>query len=329
MNTFFKRTAVSLVVAGMTSFAYAAPAPAPMQMNGFFIGVEGLDLRPMNGDLDYYSVNQTNALSTRANSTDYDWGWRLFGGVKFGDNDDVTVSWFRLRSSSSDDVSFNNSNSVRYIGTNAIDASSKVDFDVDEVYAVLGHTIHFNNPWSVRFAGGLEYAKLDSDLKVNADFDNTNNIGFQPSIDAVTSVSKSDMKGWGPRAEFDATYHLGSNFAIFANTNAALLVADRDVKNEWFVNSNFDGELTFSDRHVIVPKLGMRLGASYTYEFGQAGAEGASCSSLTLAAGWQVESYIHAVERLGYSNSDLPDTKVSNFGDQGLFLGLTYNSGWM
>jgi hypothetical protein len=138
------------------------------------------------------------------------------------------------------------------------------------------------------------------------------------------------MKGWGPRAEFDATYHLGYNFALFANTNAALLVADRDVNVDWYSDGDFNGEYSFSGRKVVVPKLGMRLGASYTYDFGQSGAEGAvGGSALTFAAGWQVESYIHAIERYDDWQGDLPSTKVSNFSDHGLFLGLTYSSSWM
>lgn len=323
MNTFFKRTAVSLVIAGMTSFAYAA-----VPQNGFFIGVEALDLRPMNGDLDFYSVYKNNSgYNTHSISTDYDWGWRLFGGMRFGDNDDVTLSWLRLRSSSSDHDDSSTYKYVQYISSGYDAVSAKVNFDLDEAYAVLGHTVHFNNPWSIRFAGGLTYARLDSDLKVTETF-NRNNISFQPQGD-VTAESDSTMKGWGPRAEFDLMYDLGSNFALFANTNISLLVAKRELDISWYENSEFEGDYTFDTRNVVVPKLGLRLGASYTWMMGQAGAEGAGGSSITLAAGWQVDSYIHAVERYKEWQADLPTTKTSNFGDQGLFLGITFNSSWM
>lgn len=359
MKSIFKRSAIGLVVLGMAgsamamSHAKAAPAAAPMpassgmwspHMNGWFVGVEGLYLQGRNGDTDFLTVqpeSEHDAFHSINVSPDYNWNWRIFGGVKFTDNDDITLSWFRMRNDASED--FANSNGL-YVAPRFFHSSdewadlySKVTFDLDDVYGVWGHTIHFNNPWTVRFAAGLEYAKLDSDFTVSGNYSTH---GRQ------TYVSENEFKGFGPRVEFDMTYHLPYNVALFANTNAALLVGHRDISLNGFDDedrgyfiSNFD----YSDRDVVVPKFGMRLGASYSMMFGQAGGEG-PCSSLTLSAGWQVESYIHAIERAGagyggdvstaaksvqggwYGDSS---TKTSNFSDQGLFLGLSYSSDWM
>jgi hypothetical protein len=328
MNTFFKKTAISLVVASMTTFAYAGMSNQS-QMGGFYIGVEGLDLRPMNGDLDYYTVFSTNHSNTHSISTDYDWGWRLYGGIIFGDNDDFSLSWTRFRSDSSDSANlFGTSNDIKFWGGSFNSASAKVNFDVDDVYAVLGHTIHFHNPWSIRFAGGITYARIDSDLKITA-FRGTSSINLQQSNFTGLVVNSSTMSGWGPRAEFDASYNLGYNLALFANTNAALLVATREVGDDSYINDDFNGGADFSSRNVVVPKFGMRLGLSYTWMMGQAGAEGACGSSLTLAAGWQVDSYIHAIERPSDEEGNINSTKVSNYSDNGLFLGITFSSAWM
>lgn len=350
MKSFFKRSAISMIVLGMAGAAYAAPAKQQMSnagmwsphMTGWFIGVEGLDLRPDNGDLDYVTFNPTGSgpgvFSTNAISTSYNWDWRIYGGVKFTDNDDITLSWLRMRTSESDSVSPNTSvnTTPRWLYSNDWDSvSGHVNFDLDDAYGVWGHTVHFNNPWSVRFAAGVEYARLESDLRVLAQ-----DINGDFSGAVVGYTSKNDTKGFGPRGEFDMTYHLPSNFALFANTNAALLVAQRDIAlNAQVGDSDFEDDFDssyFSKRHVIVPKLGMRLGLSYTMLFGQAGGEGMGGSSLTLAAGWQVESYIHAIERVETSNesqngssSEFQTTKTSNFGDHGLFLGLQFNSDWM
>lgn len=335
MKRFFKRSFISMVALGIST-TYAMPTYMP---SNYFIGLEALDLRPMNGDLDVYRTvftppsPSTADIRTHAFSTDFNWAWRLFAGFRIGDND-LTLSWLRWRAGESLDANFDTgaASAVRYlsIGEFTPDFSSvdaHVDFDLDEVYGVWGYNINFNNPWSMRFAGGIEYARLDSDLSV---------AGFTGSASTFGNAeSTSHFQGWGPRGEFDLTYHFPRNFMIFANTNAALLVSKRtvDFNDRVLVNIGDDVILTFLDdvsyvnRRVVVPKFGMRLGIGYTFPCGQIGGEGSG--SMTLTAGWQVESYIHAIERLAYDFSDelrVDATKVSNFGDHGLFLGITYNS---
>jgi len=357
MKSIFKRSAIGMIVLGMAGSAMAmshakaattaAPAPASSgmwspHMNGWFLGVEGLYVEGRNGDTDFLTVAPSSYNSpyvTHNISPDANWNWRIFGGVKFTDNDDITLSWFRMRNDASESYANTSGNSVapRFLGwDNWSDLYGKVNYDLDDVYAVWGHTVHFNNPWTVRFAAGLEYAKLDSDFTV---------AGTEDTYGRQTYVSDNEFKGFGPRVEFDMTYHLPYNLALFANTNAALLVGHRDISLNGIYDDYYQyylASLDYSNRDVVVPKFGMRLGASYSMMFGQAGGEG-PCSSLIFSAGWQVESYIHAIERTGagYGGS-IPSalkqggswygensTKTSNFGDQGLFLGLAYSSDWM
>jgi len=366
MKSFFKRSAISIIVLGITSSAYAAVSGNnnlwPPHLSGAFIGVEGLNLRPMNGDIDYVTTFPTNFPSssnggfyTRSVSPSYDWAWRVFAGVKFTENDDLTLSWMSLSTSDHDAISpqglFNGIglSVARWLdGENDWNnINGRVTFDLDDAYAVWGHSIRFNNPWSVRFAAGLEYAKLDSKLSVTANDTRQGlpNIGFE---------SHSNTKGIGPRVEFNMAYQLPYNFALFGKTNAALfyssrevsidpvLVSTTDLDNRTFVFSSTD----FPHRHVVIPKFGMRLGASYSYVWGQAGAEGMPCrtTTLTVDAGWQVESYIHAIERpndgffsetnpprlLQQSvSADFATTKTSNFSDQGLFIGISLGTDWV
>lgn len=340
MKSYFKRSAIGLAVFSMTGSIFA--------MAGF-IGVEGLDLRPQNGDLDVVRTAFTSGspavthFNTNGISTDYNWDWRIFAGVRMGD-DDLTISWLRLRASDSlDDFVGPAGASIRYLGTGSLSSTTytvgtgDVNFHLDEVYGVWGHTVHFNNPWSVRFAAGLEYAHLESDLTT---------LGVNASVANAfgSAASDSDLKGWGPRAELDLMYQLPSNFMVFANSNAALLVSRREVEfSRNFVTSGSTSATGFPEfedyttRHVVIPKFGMRLGIGYSFPFGQIGGEGMA-GAITLTAGWQVESYIHAIERRGWdysigtSGGDTvilggnDETKVSNFGDQGLFLGVTFSS---
>lgn len=351
MKTFFKRSAISVIVIGMASSAFAAsPQPANDSFSpaftGVFIGVEGLYLRPQNGDLDYVTVSPAavgQAIQTHNISPDYSWDWRVYGGIKFTDNDDITASWMSMRNSETDhflaDGSVNSNPRWLYNG-DWQNVAGKVNFDLDDAYLVWGHTVNFNNPWSVRFGVGVEYAKLDSDLTVSA---------WDPVVEDafVGFTSESNLKGIGPRAEVDLTYHLPYGFALYGKANVAALVSEREV-NLTPTLATYDGDdyygHDYSDRRVVVPKVGMRLGASYSYTFGQAGGEGpCRTTTLTLDAGWQVESYIHAIERvedstisssiLGMQSDQITvgqsDTKTSNFGNQGLFVGLKVSSDWM
>lgn len=355
MKTFFRRSAISIIVIGMAGTAYATATPKAMdfspQFTGAFIGVEGLNLRPQNGDLDYVTAGPTTspgAFSTSAISPSYQWDWRVYGGIKFTDNDDITLSWMRMRNSETDSISaadgsFINATPRWLYNSNYSNVSGHVNFDLDDAYAVWGHTINFNNPWSVRLAAGVEYAKLDSDMTVTG-----NDLFFNDPSTAVGFTSDSSFKGVGPRAEVDLTYHLGYGFALFGNANAAALVSKRNVSlnpvvAEWEDATFFNSD--FSERHVVIPKFGMRLGASYSYMFGQTGGEGpCRVTTLTLDAGWQAETYIHAIERpdageFEFSSSaavavqpsefSFASTKTSNFSDQGLFVGIKLSSDWM
>jgi hypothetical protein len=348
MKSLFKRSAIGMIVLGM---AGATNAATPYNYNmwsphfsGVFIGIDGLYLRPLNGDLDYVTTFPTSSAGyfyTTAISTDYHWDWRLYGGVKFSDNDDITLSWTRLRPSDHDTVNSydpESGSAARFLFSDEWDvASAHVDFDLDQFYAVWGHTICFNNPWSVRYAGGIEYARLESDLSVNSQIFGDVPVGY---------TAHSRFSGWGPRVEFNMTYHLPYNFALFADANAALLVSSRKLSlagNQTFsTEEDWDNLIGayYSTRHVVIPNFGTRLGVSYAYSWGQAGAEGCgSCTALTFSLGWQVDSYIHAIER-PHGNTFYDDTepssgggffssRTSNFGDSGLFLGVKLSSDWL
>jgi hypothetical protein len=356
MKSFFKRSAISMVVLGMAGTAFAGThhnmnnnnAAWSPQVSGVFIGVEGLDLRPQNGDIDYVTVippvaaGTGGVYQTSAVSQSYNWGWRIFAGLNVTQNDDLTLSWMNLNSS-------NSSTTTPATGTNMnprwvnpattwTTAYGKVNFNLNDAYLVWGHTVNFNNPWSVRFAGGLEYARIRSNLTVT---ENSTAAALSP-YGYVGFQSKSRTTGFGPRLEVDMTYHLPAGFAVFADGNAAMLVSTRDISmnpvNTTPVTPTFFYS-DFTNRHIVVPKFGTRLGVAYSYVWGQVGAEGVPCrtTTLTVDAGWQAEAYIHAIERAeeGFtslvvrSTESFAGTKVSNFSDQGLFIGVALGTDWM
>jgi hypothetical protein len=359
MSSIFRRSALALTILGFASISYAGTSNWFLNggtVNGAFGGVEGLYLQPRNGDLSFVTLfpntvtDVVNVIGIRPN---YHWGWRVFAGLNFCGNDDLVASWAQFHTSSR-----NNLGTPRGLITGVpaeslprwtfisdwSDISSKVTFDLDDAYAALGHTIVLNNAWSFRYATGVEYARVDSDLTVQAtefDSDFLTPLGFK---------SDSHFKGTGPRLEADMVYNIPFGFSLFATGNAALLIGTRQVALNTF--NSADGELhsvAFNNKLIVVPKVGMRLGVGYSYVFGAIGGEGASCTNttLTIDAGWQLETYIHAIERpitgdagsvdfkekatapktasIGITNFG---SKVSNFGDQGLFLGVRINTNW-
>jgi len=368
MKSFFKRSVISTIALGMTGWAYASVPAAKIawsgpQFSGVFLGVEGLDLRPMNGDLDYVTISPisiSDSVTTKAINTSYNWDWRVYGGIKFTNNDDITLSWMQMRSSDNSSVTFENPlippldiSAPRGLFAAPWDnVNGHVSFDLDDAYGVWGHTVNFSNPWSVRYAIGLEYTKLNSNLRVTAD---GTSIGI---VSPVGFTSNTHLKGIGPRAEVDMTYRLPAGFALFGQANGALLISKRKIsQNPVIFTANVieDDEIIevlnflsadYTSREVVVPKFGARLGASYSYVWGQAGAEGIPCRTTTLMvdAGWQVESYIHAIEHIdggfiageGETLQPAPrifnsinGTKTSNFSNSGLFVGVQLGTDWM
>lgn len=332
MKRIFKQSAIAIAIIGLAGSGYAGT------LTGAFIGGEGLDLQPRNGDQDFITVlpsTTPGVISTSALHSSYSWGFRIFAGLNFCGGEDLTVSWLRFHTNNTNN--FPNAFSTpgdlltsnpRFLYSSTwADVFDKISYDLDEVYAVFGHTMNMG-PWAFRLAGGAEWARLNSNMEVN---------GFDTSDELFAgNQATSQMHGIGPRVEIDMTYNLPMNLSLFARTNLAMLIASRQIALNAFDPDEFN-DFTWSTRHVVVPKVGIKLGVGYNFAFGNMGGEGAAGmgSALTLEAGWQADSYIHAVERPeGFGNTDTNvfaanlQTRTSNYGVEGLFLGAKLSTGW-
>lgn len=297
---------------------------------GYFIGIDALYLQPRNGDLDFaYASSQTGNLlaqSTINLNPDYSWGFNLFGGVAFADNNEIRLAWQRLHTKDTKSTYF--ASEPRWISGNTWPSvNGRVTFDYDEVSGVFAHTHIVSDKWRVRYGAGVNYAKINSDLTVD---------GLQERQDENVWYGRtgySDFNGVGPRIEANIFYDLTQHVTLFADGNTALLIGNRGVS----LDSTDSGHTyTFADRHVTVPKLGLRLGLNYTNKMGLIGGEG-SMTLFTLEAGWQAETYIDAIERPlllgpvgGEGDTVSPRSSVlsqtSNFSNQGPFLGIKVSS---
>lgn len=347
MQGIFRKSAIGLAILG---FAGAASAGT---LTGAFIGAEGVDFQARNGDLDFVTVYPTatpGVISTTNIHPTYSWGYRIFGGLTFCDNEDITVSWLRYHTSNENDFGTPVGTSptsplastVRWLDTGGsgtddvwTSIAGNVNFDLDDVYGVFGHRVMLG-PWTVRFAGGLDWVRLNSDMDVAA----TQTVSGTSSD--YEYDAHSHMHGFGPRVEFDFVYHLPYGFAAFAKPTATLFIATREVTLDGDDSPTAINTYDFSHRYVVVPKVGIRMGLAYTYGFGDVGGEGAgpmnNCA-FTIEAGWQADAYIHAIERpegfnngtgamsgtTGISNTT---TKVSNYAFQGFFIGGMLSTNW-
>ncbi len=334
MNSIFKKSAIAIAILGLTSSAYAGT------VTGAFIGIDGLDLQPRTGDLDFLTVapgSTVASFNTYAINPSYSWDFRLWAGLNFCGNNDLTVSWIRFHTSDHNDFgtpidivpSDILTSRPRWLNEGAwAEIYSSVNFNLDEVSAIFAHTLNLG-PWALRLGGGAEWARLDSDHFTRANDSGDTTVGY---------TDHSHLHGVGPRIEFDMTYRMPYGIGAFAKTNLALLIASRETKLESFnVNDGLEPDFNFSTRHPIIPKAGIKLGLCWSYLWGMGG-EGVSpnASTVTLEGGWMAETYIHAVERsAGFDNPTLGsgltsnvETRTSDYGFQGLFLGVKLNTGW-
>ena len=361
MSTLFKKATFSILALSITSSAsYATLLPPNTVTNpnikGVFIGIDGLYLQPTNNNLDYITIypNGPGFVSTQSVSPDYTGGFNLYGGVTFGHNDDFTVDWAHLHSSDSNSAAnilgAQTATPLWLFNSNWSIVTGNSEFDYDDVSAVLGHTYYFNNPWSVRFAAGAEYARIENDFNVT---------GIQsPGLGGTTFgyQQTSEFNGVGPRVEGDLFYRLPYNFGLFADSNAALLIGRRNLSLN-SINPT-DASYSFSNRNIVVPSLGIKLGVSYTFLFGSVhtvgvvGGEGAAATktvttpatAVNISGGWQANTLLNAVEHpncigfggggsgSGSGSENLPSScsqltnTVTDYSNQGVFLGIKVNT---
>lgn len=282
--------------------------------NRFFGGIDGLYLQPRNDDLDYLSIISTRQATAVTTSPGYGLGFRLFGGMELENYNDVTLSWERLHTDDESSFSggFGQPSNPRWLFSdfwNTVNGRS--DFHYDAVSGVFGHTHQFNNPWQVRFGAGAEYARINSQLAVQAN----------GAINRDYTAS-SLFHGIGPRVEGEVAYNMTDNLALVAGANAALLIGNRDVSLQSF--DNIDSSFYYEKRHTVVPKVALQLGLNYARPFRFGGNRTGLLANFE--GGWEAQTYFNAVERqdigLVGGEGGIFITKTSHFSKQGPYFGV-------
>lgn len=282
MKLQYKKLFSALVALGLTSTANAAASDdinSSQQNAAWSFGVDYLIAQPIaNGWGD-------GSLEPKFDSS----AMRLEGAYELGDGRDVNLNWTHLFSKNATGV-------FELSDTEVLDLSEKYKFDT--LNLELGQNIVTGQRSNVRIFGGLQFARIGSDLGATI----TSNIGEEPVV--ISDSYESNLFAVGPRLGVAGNYQIINNVSVVASAATALLVGKLKTK---VIDEEITTEL--SDERTIVPGFEGKLGLRYEQAVGNDGA-------VSAELGYQVASYINALKP--------PVSDDKNFGLQGVYLSLKW-----
>jgi hypothetical protein len=341
-----KKLLVALAGLGISGSAFAL---TPLAVNGFnnpnscnnwIFGAAGAYVQPLGNDFDYARTTDIQSSSgsiyqystvTKEHAIDPDYAWAWQGLIDYRypqTTNDLALSYIHFGETDSDTVNSNGINSLYPNGSpNYFDSvKGSVDNDFDAANLEAGHTFN-DGRLGIRVHGGLQYARISSDLHTTASKTSVSLAGPFP-YQLVTN-SESDFHGLGPRVGIGASFNLGNGFNIYGDSGIDLLVGDIDDNAastysvddavHFYGNNSFNG----SSQTTIVPGGDAELGISYTAPL-------ANNVALTVQGGYMVTGYINPIKRVnceidhnqGTFSSSASEPNNSDFGLQGPYVGL-------
>ncbi|MCC5014351.1 MULTISPECIES: Lpg1974 family pore-forming outer membrane protein [Legionella] len=302
-----KKTAVAVLALGSSAVFAGTMGPVctpgnvtvPCERTAWDFGAYALYLEPVyDADFGYRRLNPSvvDGVSTRFGDLDPDWGWgfKIEGSYHFSTGNDLNVNWYH----------WEHETTHTYAGAFSFGGANFGPFSVynrfepkwDAVNIEFGQHVDFGEFKNIRFHGGFQYARIETDYR-----------------DAVTGVflnsTNHRYNGFGPRVGMDMSYDLGNGFAIYGNGATAILVGDSKFNSNVAV---FPASFSFSgSKTAIVPELEAKVGAKYTYAMAQ--------GDLTLDAGWMWVNYFNANHFVNAT-----DVRESDFAVHGPYVGLKW-----
>jgi hypothetical protein len=312
-----KKTAVAVLAFGSSAVFAGTMGPVctpgnvtvPCPSTGWAFAGQALYLKPSFSGYGYYGAT-VGTTSETYNSTPNNWGWgfKLEGAYYFNTGNDLDLNWYHW-----DHTTNSTATSITFLaplnlGLNTITSvSASNEPKWDAVNLEFGQLAHFGEFKNIRFHGGVEWARIET---------NVNASGTIVSPASISSNLKYD--GFGPRIGVDYAYNWGNGLAMYANGASALLVGTQKF-NDTFVSSDIFGAATptftrSGSATFIVPELEAKLGLTYTYAMAQ--------GDLSLDVGWMWVNYFNALHDATIDG--LGDTHSTNFAVQGPFIGLKW-----
>jgi len=279
----------------------------PCEQRAWDFGLQALYLQPSFNNqggnfLGQYVLPTASSTTNTLVDNDIKWGWgfKIEGSYHFNTGNDINVNWYHLN-----DNSRSRSFPVNFAGTGLLASNNEIYTASprwDAVNAEFGQHIDVGQHKNIRFHGGVQYARLES------------NIGFVGMNDAAPGYSyaqTSEFKGFGPRTGVDFMYDLGKGLNVYLDTAGAILAGSS--KYNTVINSSLNAYVqalpaTNGSRTTIVPELEGKLGLKYNYPMAQ--------GQLVLDAGYMWVNYFSALTTISRDDSD--------YGIQGPYFGMKW-----
>lgn len=333
-----KKTAVAVlalssgaVFAGtMGPVCSAVNVTVPCESTAWDLGAKALYFQPnvgaANAGMAKTITSGSGQTVNLGKNPKWGWGWMIEGSYHFNTGNDINLNWYHVGTNRTG--GFNGSGTVN---ANFIDqlfssastfvinsitlnqANAKVDPQWDAVNLEFGQHVDFGENKSIRFHGGVEYARLAANTSLSLAGSVVTTTGTTPTFNIYTSNNPT-YNGFGPRAGADMSYDWGNGLGMYANGAMALLAGTSKYSSK-SINNVTGGTLTTSgSTNTVVPELEAKIGATYSYAMAQ--------GDVTFDVGWMWINYFNPLRAQDNQLLDAPS--VGDFGLQGVYFGLKW-----
>ncbi|WP_133130643.1 Lpg1974 family pore-forming outer membrane protein [Legionella yabuuchiae] len=283
----------------------------PCEMQAWDVGIQALYLEPTYFDSAGFFAEQHNAGHTARtlvdSNPDWEWGFKLEGSYHFSTGNDLNLNWYHFNSGDNRVVFTDHAHVIGLPETTTQTMVSNARWDA--VNLEFGQHVDFGQFKNIRFHGGVQYARIETNVAVNG----VNNAQAELANASYSFNQESKFTGFGPRVGADMSYDFGNGLAVYANGAGALLVGDSDITQSVITATNaFDFLSATGSRTAVVPELEAKLGAKYTYAMAQ--------GDLSLDVGYMWVNYFDA-QTFSTIGGDFDD---SNFAVHGPYVGLKW-----
>ena len=313
-----KKTAVAVLAFGSSAVFAGTMGPVctagnvtvPCERNAWAFGVQALYLKPTyDSNIGSYSVTSSpSTVSIEQNDPDWNWGFKLEGAYHFSTGNDLNLNWYHLGGETETTRSAGTFTIPGVVVVGASDAFS-LKPRWDAVNLEFGQHVDFGEFKNIRFHGGVQYARIKTELS---------HVGVAsvtlPAPSGTTALAyrlgnSMTFNGFGPRIGADMSYDLGNGLAVYGNGATAILAGTSKGSTVVPALAAFALPTTFNaSRTAVVPEVEAKLGLTYTYAMAQ--------GDLSLDVGYMWVNYFKAQQSLATTDSD--------FGLHGPFAGLKW-----
>ncbi len=307
MDRFYQSPDVRLLffiiaLACWCGFSYAGTVGTPTEAT-YEVGGEALYLQPNYGNLNVHALkNVEPQLTTFSNfNLPYTWGFDIWAGYYFNQENDVRLVWYNLTGSGS---RFEG-NVVTTTDVELSNSSTFTNTQWNAVYLDLGQQVNAFSRALLRIYGGIAYVNIDTS------WDGTAMAGTTPGESRFHNLRV--FNGVGSRVGADVGFKLTDRLRVYNDVTLAMFAG---TKRSGASFENLRTPTREGAIHTVVPEVGLKLGLNTRYKLFQ--------GVLTVDAGWMWRTYFDAIlTDLSQLQNDL--TLISsNFSLQGLAFGLSW-----